>query len=326
MLAYSVLTSLGREVPELGASLNQDSDLSIFEAVDSRLGKLVRKLLEGFDQEAIISPEWLQSVEAWINSVNANYRSLEALGVFEEPDFLDRLFRRASDQVDASPFPGEKAGWAGVVFYLLGLVMQDDQPEIAQQLYESGDLFFELSTLFNLDTIGVVDDIPLGPLDRFLAVVDGVDGIIDYGHAFSDLLDPSLDPNLSGNGVWPQRISIMLSGIEGILSTGSASVTLSGAQAVAVFATPLAVGVIICALISWVIDNWDWISVGLQAWRRSWNMVTQVILPFRTYQAWQWFDNNLGRPLRENILQPIGRWANTTVSGLSGLLQGIRGE
>jgi hypothetical protein len=199
--------------------------------------------LEGFDQVAIISPEWLLCIEAWINSVNADYRSLEALGVFEEPDFLDRLFRRASDQMDASLFPGEKAGWAGVVFYLLGLVMQDDQPEIAQQLYESGDLFFELSTLFNLDTIGVVDDIPLGSLDRFLAVVDGVDGIFDYGHAFSDLLDPSLDPNLSGHGVWPQRISIMLSGIEGILSTGSAIVTLSGAQAVAVFATPGEAGI-----------------------------------------------------------------------------------
>jgi hypothetical protein len=55
-------------------------------------------------------------------------------------------------------------------------------------------------------------------------------------------------------------------------------------------------------------------------------MVTQIILPFRIYQAWQWFDDNLGRPVRENILQPIGRWANTTVSGLSSLLQGIRGD
>jgi hypothetical protein len=325
MLAYSVLTSLGREVPELGATLNQESDLSIFEAIDSRLGKLVRKLLEGFDQVAIISPEWLQRFEVWVNSVNANYQNLEVLGVFEEPDFLSRLFGRASDQMDVSLFPGEKAGWAGVVFYVLGLIMQDIQPDIAQQLFESGDLFFDLSALLNLDLIGDIE-VPLGPLDRFLAVVDGVEGLNDYGQAIYELLDPSLDPYLSGDGVWPQRISVMLSGIEGILTTGSAVVTLSGAQAVAAFATPLAAGIIICALISWVIVNWDWISVGLQAWRRSWNMLTQIILPYRTYQAWQWLDANLGRPVRENILQPIGRWTNNTLSGLSGLFQSLTGD
>jgi hypothetical protein len=340
ILAYSVLTSLGREVPELGAYLNQQSDLSIFEAIDNHLGKLIRKLLGGFDAVSIATPSTLQRVEQWIHSVADNYRDLETSGIFDEPDFLGRLFQHASDHMDQSLYPGQKAGWVGVVFYAIGLVFEEIDPEIAKRLFESGDLFFHLSDMFNIgqdlrylqnigstdDLFRILDDVPLGPLDTLLTVVDGAEGVFDYGQAISDLYDPSLNPYVVGDQVWPERISVMLSGIDGILSTGSAVVTLAGAEAIAAFAAPLAVAMIICFLIRWILDNRDWILGGMHAWGDSWEMLTRIVIPYRLSQGWQWFDDNLGRPLRENVLQPIGQWANNTWNGVTGLVQSLEGD
>lgn len=341
VLAYSILTSLHRQVPALGAYLNQESDLSLFEALDSRLGKLIRKLLGGIDAVPIPTPSVLQGVEHWIHSVAVNYRALEASGVFDEPDLLSRLFRRVSDQMNESVYPGQKAGWTGVVFYTLGLVFEEVDAVIAERLYETGDLFFKLSETFNLwgelrhlqhigsvdDLFRVINEVPLTPLDVVLTSVDGIIGLFDYFDSVAALwADPSLNPYLAGDEVWPRRISVMFEGIEGIISAGSAVITIASGGAVLSITPILVVAMTICGLIILILNNWDWLSNGLQAWRDSWNMLTHIIIPYRLHQSWQWFDDNLGRPVREHIIQPIRQWANQAWNGLSGLVQSLAGD
>jgi hypothetical protein len=341
MLAHSILTSIHCQVPEVGDSLNLHSNLSIFETLDSRAGKLIRKLLGGIEPVPIATPHSLQRIENWIHTTAGNYRALEDSGVFEEPDFLSRLFREASDQMGESHFPGQKAGWTGVVFYALGFIYEHVEPEIAEHLFESGDLFFNLSEIFNLsrelrslnnissfdDLFRVIDNAPLGPLGIGLTSIDGVMGLFDYVDSTVALWDdPSLNPYIAGDEVWPRRISVMFTGIEGILSAGLAVITLASGGAVLAVMPILMLAIGICGLLAIILDNWDWFIAGLSAWKDNWSMLTQVIIPYRTYQAWQWFDDNLGRPVRENFLQPIGNWAHQTWNGLTNWAHSLAGD
>lgn len=340
MLVHSIMTSLGREVPELGATLNQQSDLELFEELDRRLGGLFLALLDMFSTAPRISPTATQQVVYWIHAVADSYRALEASGAFDRPDFLSFLFQYASDHMRDPLFPGQIPGLTGLVFYFLSLIYAGENPEISIRLsegaeslltaYETVDLASELELLRNVnafdDIFRLLEELPTAQIDALLTIKDGVEGGIDYVESFSGLLDPALNPHLAGNQVWPRRLELMFTGIKGILNTGISIISLAGSEALLAFGAPLAAGVFICVVLIWVIDNWDWISAGLMAWEDNWNMLTQVILPYRFYRGWRWFDDNIGRPLRENVIEPIGSWVENTWNAIAGWAHNLAGD
>jgi hypothetical protein len=334
------MTALGREVPNLGPRLSQQNDLSQFEDIDQRLEICLKDLLLRFTRIPYAPLRQLQEMRGWIDTIAEWYRSLEDSGLLDQPDFLSHLFQYISNLVNGTLYPRQIPALTGLVFYFLSGLYAQENPERSQQLFEAGeilidgyetlDLAGELELLRQIDTFDdffrTLDDIPLEPLNRLLTIKDGVEGGIQWGEAVSDLLDPALNPNNVGNQIWPRRLEVMFTGIEGILKTGFSIVSLAGPEVILAFAGPFAAGIFLCALLIWVTQNWDWISAGLRAWRDNWNMLTQVILPYRGYQAWQWFDNTIGRTVRDNILQPIGRWAENTWNSLMGRAQSLAGE
>lgn len=349
LLAHSVLTTLGREVPELAQNLYDLSDMSVFEMANSRLGRLFRKLVRGFAQRPIATPTWLQGVENFIHATAADYRAMEALDAFSEPDFLSRLFQWASNHLDESLFPGQKAGVTGVLLYVAAMVVGFENPEAADLLFAGGDMSFNLSTIANLgnrlkylrivDTAGdllfltddagnairLIDDLAPGVVGRSMIYVDGVLGGARYIDAFVDLItDPALNPNISGELAWRARIGTMFTGISGAFSFGALLMTIiAGGAALVPLMVILAT---ICSIAAILILHWEQFAVGLESLKDSWDMLTQIVIPYRLYQEWRWFDDNIGRPVRENILQPIGQWASSAWNGVTVFVQSLSGE
>jgi hypothetical protein len=135
---------------------------------------------------------------------------------------------------------------------------------------------------------------------RVTGVLGGVAGGLQYGSSVVALAgDPLLDPRLSGSGVWNERIGVMLEGAGGAMMAGGAVlIFIPGGQ-------PFAAALLPAGAAVWgvgtLVRKWDNIWSGLQAWRGAWDMGTNVIAPYYTSRAWEWYDRTVNQPISDAV-------------------------
>ena len=290
-------------------------DYSFSPFPDDALGREFQALANTLGETSPQSTGLLARAEDFVDSTAHLYRVNDLNGVVplaEDP--LGRLFVRFSEGLHESHNVTTRASIAALGLQLAGDLISRRSPELGRGLRQLGetvgatvDIFGAREAVVRLRGLGAARSgagptflSPATTLGRVVGGLGGIAGGLQYASSVSALVsDPSLDPRVQGEGVWTERVGVMLEGAGGAMMAGGGVLAfIPGGQPAAAVMLPAGAAV---WGVGTLVRNWDDITSGLAAWRGVFEMGSEVIVPYYANQVASWVNRTAIEPISDGL-------------------------